>query len=84
MLSKCANPNCSTVFLYFRNGKLFRWDGSEISQRPQLANVTHRKPVRKPEFFWLCGNCSTRMTVVFREGTGVTVRPIVRTHKVAS
>jgi hypothetical protein len=84
MLSKCANPNCSNRFLYFRDGKLFRWDGLEITEHPHLVKATHGKPIRKAEFFWLCGNCATCMTVVFRQGTGVTVRPIVRTRKAAS
>lgn len=84
MLSKCANPNCPNRFLFFRTGKLFRWDGWEISQYPQSVNVNHGKPVGRPEFFWLCEDCSSHMTVVFRRGTGVTVRPILRTYKAAS
>jgi len=84
MLSKCANPNCSKPFLYFREGKLFRWDGLGIAEHPHLIKGTHDKPTRKTEFFWLCGSCASSVTVVFRKGTGVTVRPIVRTHKAAS
>ena len=26
MISKCANPNCSTPFHYLRDGKVFRVD----------------------------------------------------------
>jgi hypothetical protein len=84
MLSKCANPNCSKRFIYFREGKLFRWDGLGTIEHPQLVKGTQGKPARKTEFFWLCGNCATSVTVVFRKGSGVTVRPIERTHKAAS
>jgi hypothetical protein len=83
MLSKCANPNCSTPFHYLRDGKLFRWDGVGVTHHPAAA--AHAiKPSRKVEFFWLCGNCAPRMTVVFREGMGITVRPLTRAYKAAS
>jgi hypothetical protein len=86
MLSKCANPNCTTPFHYLRDGKLFRWDGVGIADhRPNLTAALHNsKPIRKVEFFWLCGHCASHMTVVFREGTGVTVRPLVSARKAAS
>ncbi|HYA24363.1 MAG TPA: hypothetical protein VEF05_09390 [Terriglobales bacterium] len=83
MLSKCANPNCSTPFHYLRDGKLFRWDGVGIVRHPAAPSQAP-KPNRKVEFFWLCGKCATRMIVVFQEGVGVTVRPLVRSHKAAS
>jgi hypothetical protein len=84
MLSKCVNPNCSAPFLYFRDGKLFRWDGLGVTDHPQLPTVSIGKPIRKAEFFWLCGSCAAHMTVVFRQGIGVTVRPLVRARKAAS
>jgi hypothetical protein len=83
MLSKCANPNCSTPFRYLRDGKLFRWDGVGITHHREAA--PHKsKPNRKVEFFWLCESCASRMIVVFQEGVGVTVRPLARIHKAAS
>jgi hypothetical protein len=81
MLSKCANPNCSTPFHYLRDGKLFRWDGIGIAHHPVKPAP---KPNRKVEFFWLCGECASYLTVVFQQGTGVTVRPLGRIHKAAS
>jgi len=83
MLSKCANPQCSIPFHYLRNGKLFRWDGVGTS-RDAAAPSHAPKPNRKVEFFWLCGDCATRMVVVFQQGVGVTVRPLARIHKAAS
>lgn len=86
MLSKCANPNCSAPFLYLRSGKLFRWDGIEMTHHDSKAPAASvaKKTARKVEFFWLCGNCAPHMTVVFHEGHGITVRPLRRVHKEAS
>ena len=83
MLSKCANPDCSHRFLYLHEGKLFRWDGRQIIQhRSFLADQS--KPSRKLEYFWLCNDCSRRMTLVFRRDTGVTIRPLAWVQKAAS
>jgi len=72
MLSKCANPECSTRFLYMRGGKLFRWD--------QLLGVKELglsvKDSQRIEFFWLCEKCAPTMTVVFRQGAGIAVKPL--------
>jgi hypothetical protein len=82
MLSKCANPDCSNRFLYFHQGKLFRWDGREITQHHFRADQS--KLIRKVEFFWLCEDCSRWMTLVFRQNKGVTIRPLNRAQKAAS
>jgi len=78
MLSKCANPECSTRFLYMRGGKLFRWDqlegvkDSETSSGPIIKRKSHAI-----EFFWLCDKCAPTMTVVFRKGIGITTKPLL-------
>jgi hypothetical protein len=85
MVSKCANPACSTPFHYLREGKIFKLevevtpsanleDALEFSdggQTPFL--VTSRKPVRKLEHFWLCGPCSQTMSLLFDKDNVVTV-----------
>ena len=70
MLSKCANPACSTAFRYLRDGKLF-----EIDSR-QSADAGEKKQVRRVEFYWLCGACSTELTVVEDQEKGVIIIPI--------
>ena len=71
MLSKCANPACSTPFRYLRDGKLF-----EIDPR-QTARADGKKQVRRVEFYWLCGECSAQLTIVEdRETGGVVIVPI--------
>jgi len=85
MLSKCANPECSTRFLYMRGGKLFRWDRLEgvKNSRPN-SSLTIKKQSRGVEFFWLCDKCALKMTVVFRKGIGITTKPLLPPLKIAS
>ncbi len=73
MLSKCANPACSQPFRYLRDGKLFEIETKVGSE--SLA-VGERKPSRRVEFFWLCGQCATELTVVNDRDQGVITIPI--------
>lgn len=82
MLSKCANPNCSAVFHYFHVGRLFRYETQ--SGAPNAlefgADPTVKKSVRRVEYFWLCENCSRRMTLIHQQGAGITAAPTVRSQ----
>jgi hypothetical protein len=80
MLSKCANPSCSTTLHYLRSGKVFKFE----TQGPTLVN--ERKPVRKVEHFWLCGSCSETRTVTYDHALGVRVleKPIMIRRAAAS
>jgi hypothetical protein len=85
MVSKCANPACSTPFHYLREGKIFKLevevtpsanaeDAFEFSDGGQIPFlVTSRKPIRKLEHFWLCGPCSQTMSLLFDKDNVVTV-----------
>jgi hypothetical protein len=74
MLSKCANPACSQSFRYLRDGKLFEID-THLGVNSSAAG--ERKPSRRVEFFWLCGQCSTELTVVNDKDQGVITVPIL-------
>jgi hypothetical protein len=79
MLSKCANPVCTTPFHYLRDGKLFQIDtsvGSPQGAGPEL--VTEPKHSHRIEFFWLCAECSSTMTLAFQRGKGVVMVPLHR------
>ena len=66
MIAKCANPDCSTPFLYLREGKVFRMEfDSPLKPGSQ--------PARKIEHFWLCGPCSTTLTLVVNQAKVETV-----------
>ena len=92
MVSKCANPACSTPFHYLREGKIFRVEVEVprplVSQNdPRTANgsknpflVGARKPMLKLEHFWLCGPCSQSMSLLFEKNSGVSVVPKIRAH----
>jgi hypothetical protein len=77
MLSKCANPECTALFQYLRDGKLFQIDtsaGNPQGAGPQLVNEP--KPPHRVEYFWLCGSCSSNMTLAFQRGKGVVMVPL--------
>ncbi len=61
MVSKCANPGCSSIFRYLHEGKLF--------QVP-AKSVLDSNPSRHDEFFWLCNECSKRFTIAVDSSTG--------------
>ena len=77
MLSKCANPVCSTPFRYLREGKLFEFR----SDREPEAGKGSKKSPRQVEFFWLCGECSTELTVIRDCQNGIVTVPIARESK---
>jgi hypothetical protein len=74
MLAKCANPECSHVFRYFGTGKLYRL--SERQQHRASANLA-------VEHFWLCADCSPRMTIAVEpDGKSVVIpRAFVRAYR---
>jgi hypothetical protein len=89
MLAKCANPVCHAPFLYLREGRLYQIEtGAELARPPEQNNqpssADERKPVRRLEFFWLCGSCSQQMTLVFDRGRGVVAVPLHIQSAVAS
>jgi len=81
MLAKCANPACNAPFLYLRDGKLFQieveakesLDGVAVPVK-ESSSAPERKPLRRLEFFWLCGRCAQRLTLVLDPVRGVAVR----------
>ena len=77
MVSKCANPDCVAIFRYFHIGKLFRLETSSGQERRRSMgqDELENRPLRRIEFYWLCGNCASQMTLVFDHEAGVSVRP---------
>ena len=76
MLSKCANPDCSTTLHYLREGKVFK-----VESEAELYLVDGgKKPARKVEHFWLCGPCSETNTLIKDKADGVKVvaKPLSR------
>ncbi len=72
MLGKCTNPSCPASFRYMEQGTLFRL---ETDSALRLSNP------RKPEYYWLCRNCSAAMTLhISKEGKVVPIALPVTLH----
>ena len=70
MLSKCANPSCSTQLVYLREGKIFMMEADGQAVIPASAA---KKTARRVEHFWLCGPCSAQFTLAYDRHRGVQV-----------
>lgn len=75
MLSKCANPRCSTPLVYLREGKIFMMEQAPAPQPVSAQGQVRNAPVPRVEHFWLCGPCSAEMTLIYDQKSGVTVVP---------
>lgn len=74
MLSKCANPACSTPLIYLREGKIFMMEPASHPSVRQEGPVLV-KPGTRVEHFWLCGPCSAEMTMTYDLKRGAMVVP---------
>ena len=70
MVSKCANPSCSAIFRYLREGKIFH-----VATGPYVPEKDYASETFTRERFWLCGECSTKMTVI-SDSSGIHVVPL--------
>ena len=61
MLAKCANPICGAHFRYLRQGRIY----NVPVYGPDDNSCTWP---RRMEHFWLCSNCCTTMTLLWRNG----------------
>ena len=75
MLSKCANPSCSTPLVYLREGKIFMMETPLQTQRAAETQAIKPKSVNRVEHFWLCGPCSVELTLAYDRQRGVQVVP---------
>ena len=79
MMSKCANPACSSTFRYLRDGKLFQVPFGSMPSSNSTAPASD-------EFFWLCGACSKELTIIVDplEGVRTVPRDLPRAMRAAS
>ena len=76
MLSKCANPECSAMFRYLRQGKIFR-----LTPSPAVQAAARALGYQLTERFWLCDLCSQEMTIIW-DGTRATIVPLPKRAEV--
>jgi hypothetical protein len=67
MLSKCANPECSEIFLHLHEGKIFY-----LAPTPDVQIAMGMQHPALHERFWLCARCAKEMTLTW-VGTQVAV-----------
>lgn len=65
MLAKCANPECSQVFRYLGEGKVYRTGSTGFGQGAR-TDLEH---------FWLCPKCVGEMMVAIEPNGRVIVIP---------
>jgi hypothetical protein len=70
MLSKCANPECTEIFRYLHAGKIFC-----LAPTPDIQIAMGMQHPELFERFWLCAECSKKLTLVWG-GTEVKVVPL--------
>ena len=75
MLSKCANPSCSTQLVYLREGKVFRMENSSQPEAVAEMQASRPRSVKRVEHFWLCGPCSANLTLAADGQRGVKIIP---------
>ena len=66
MLSKCANPQCSALFLTLRKGRLVVLHLRQAVLKGTLAEA--ETDGRDFEPFWLCEECCERFTLLVKPG----------------
>ena len=72
MTSHCANPDCAVPLRLLRDGRLYQF---EVRPQVQRDLVAAAKSSRNLSHFWLCGECSSKLTLVFDQLKAVVVKP---------
>ena len=67
MLAKCINPSCSTPFCHLQDGRLFRLENDPALPISKYSRV---------EYFWLCRDCSSTMTLHLGKNATVEAVPL--------
>lgn len=70
MLSKCANPGCSTLFRYLHEGKLYVIGPREVLTRHKARCSSKSGQI---EYAWLCSSCCLCLTIQIDEEFGTRV-----------
>jgi len=73
MVSNCANPSCAVPLRYLRDGRLFQFEVRQQRHPDQPENSS--KSPRRISHFWLCGECSSKLTLVFDQLQAVVLKP---------
>jgi hypothetical protein len=72
MTSHCANPDCAVPLRLLRDGRLYQFEVRPQSPKERVPFATHSRSL---SHFWLCGECSSKLTLVFDQVKAVVVKP---------
>ncbi len=73
MLSKCAGPDCSNIFRYLHEGKLYLIDFKAASASRGHPARAQYKGNSAFEYVWLCSSCCRDMTIYADPDFGIVV-----------
>jgi hypothetical protein len=73
MIVQCANPACARPLRYLFGGRLFQFG----VRAHDAERNSHLKLARRVAHFWLCGQCSSTLSLTFDLREGVKVVPLV-------
>ncbi len=78
MVSNCANPKCGVPLRYLRDGRLFQFEVRALSPSRLEADepAPKKRPLRQVWHYWLCGACSSTMTLQFDQSRGLKIKPL--------
>ena len=73
MVSNCANPACAVPLRSLRDGRLFQFEVRQQKNPDQPAELS--KAPRRVSHFWLCGECASKLTLVFDQLRAIVLKP---------
>jgi hypothetical protein len=79
VVSNCANPSCAAPLRYLRDGRLYQFEVKSTCGDWELTastNNSRKQPVRQMWHFWLCGQCSSSLTLSFDQNKGLRIVPL--------
>ena len=78
MVSQCANPACAAPLRHLREGRLFQFEVRSFSVPGfrQPGETPKGRGSRQVTHLWLCGQCSSNLTLTFEQAKGVTLAPL--------
>ncbi len=81
MIQKCANPECDAEFRYVNRGRVFSFEIRHPAApcRDVPLAICERKPSHATICFWLCENCSSKLSLHFTMKTGLSLVTVPET-----
>jgi hypothetical protein len=80
VVSNCANPACATPLRYLRDGRLYQFEVKSLDNpgaNPlDSENGNKKRSSRQVWHFWLCGQCSSNLTLKFDQRGGLKLIPL--------